>query len=162
MRFKLVLLPLLVLAVLAGLVGCDLLGGASGTAVIGRLVIWYGTVSGGQGYHVVFYAPGVAMDPWNNYATAPQAASLEGTFPGGASDFYDTVNFQSTEVPPGLYSVFAWVDYDENGSFDPSQDLYGFYYGDPYPESLTQPSANVVVPEKGLVDLDVWVGYNAG
>lgn len=59
-------------------------------------------------------------------------------------------------------SVFAWIDYNENGLFDPGNDLCGFYYGDPNADNRTQPPAHVVVPDNGIVDLDVWVGYNAG
>ena len=168
MKLKGLLYAGVIAASLGGLAGCDQLG-LSSSGVIGNLVIMFGEVPGGLRYHVIFYSSDTVMEPVYNpdlpqpgYDEAPQAVAFQGTFPGISTEFRDTVNFQITDVPAGLYSVFGWVDYDDNGAFDPSQDLWGFYYGNPGLNTLYQPPANVVVPESGLVDLDVWVGYNAG
>jgi hypothetical protein len=47
MKLKLPVLSLLAIGVLAGLVGCDLPGGASGATVIGSVAIWCGSARGG-------------------------------------------------------------------------------------------------------------------
>jgi hypothetical protein len=89
MKLKVRVLPLLVIGVPAGLVGCDMLGRASGTTAIGSVAIWYGSGTGGLTYHVVFYDPGTVMEPYHNpnapqpaYDDAVQAASIQGVFPG--------------------------------------------------------------------------------
>jgi hypothetical protein len=158
----------IVVLALAALAGCDLLG-SGGTVVTGNLFIYYGGMPGGSAYHVVFYAEGTVMTPVYDpylpkpgYSEAPQAASVSGAMPGTTDVLVGTVNFQLTDVPAGLYTVFGWVDSDGDGAFDPYQDLWGFYYGNPNGNTLAQPPANVVVPESGIVDLDLWVGANAG
>jgi hypothetical protein len=167
MKLRTVVYAGIAILALGALAACDLVG--SGRIVIGNLFTFYGGVPGGLDYHVVFYADGTVMAPFYNpdlpqpgYTEAPQAASVSGTMPGTSEDTVGTVNFQLDDVPPGLYSVFGWVDSNDNGVFDPSQDLWGFYYGHTNADTLTQPPANVVIRETGIVDLDVWVGANAG
>ncbi len=148
-----------VLAVL-GLVGCDLLGGGRGSLVIGNIYL-YNPVPGGTPFTVVFYDEATSLDPATEYGSAPRAAVLEGVFPGSANDSFDTVNFQAAQVPPGLYTVMAWIDYNGDGVFtpsDPDYEDYSFYSGGWLSSPTTQPPPNVAVPEKGIVDLDILVG----
>jgi len=160
MKIARVLLAVLVVVTFGFLVGCDQLNAVTGSQIIGSVVstLW---VQGGVPYHVVLYAAGTFMDPYSDYATAPQAASVEGTFPGSTTDTSDTVNYQFDNVPAGEYSLFAWVDVDGNGLFDSNYDLFGFYFGNPSVINTAQPLApNVLVPEKSIVDVDVWVDYH--
>lgn len=163
MKLARLLLASLIVASSGALVGCDLLDKATGSQVIGSIVAWYGTVPGGSGYHIAFYASGTTMDPYADYDTAPRAVSLEGTFPGAPTDSYDSITYQFGDIPAGEYTVFAWIDSDGDGLFSASFDLFGFYFGDPGSYNLAQPAAaNVIVPETGIVDLDLRVGYNVG
>jgi hypothetical protein len=146
MKLAKLMLASLIVASLGALVGCDLLDKATGSQVIGSIVAWYGT-----------------MDPYADYDTAPRAVSLEGAFPGAPTDSYDSITYQFGDIPAGEYTVFAWIDSDGDGLFSASFDLFGFYFGDPGSYNLAQPAAaNVIVPETGIVDLDLRVGYNAG
>jgi hypothetical protein len=162
MRVRRFALAAVAAAAVTLLAGCDLLGRSTGAVVVGSLLPVYTQVPGATAYHVVFYDSATVMDAWADYDLAPQAASFSGVFPGDASVLLDTVNFQSADIPAGVYSVFAWIDFDGSGSFDPYQDLWGFYYGNPGGNTLIQPPANVLVPETGIVDLDIWAGYSAG
>lgn len=161
MRVRSFALAAVAAAAVTLLAGCDLLGRSTGTVVVGSLLPFYDSVPGGTEFHVVFYGSSTAMDAYQDYDSAPQAAAFTGVFPGSASDLLDTVNFQFADVPAGVYSAFAWVDLDGSGSFDPYQDLWGFYTN-PRNNTEIQPPANVAVPEAGIVDLDIWVGYNRG
>lgn len=162
MRMKGALYAVLAVLVILALGGCDLIGGPSGPIAMGNLFVPYNVIPGGTAFHVVFYGPGTSMDPRQNYGSAPQAASLRGVFAGDSGSLTNTVNFLSMDIPAGLYSVFAWIDFDGSGSFEAGQDLWGFYYGNPGGNTQIQPPANVVIPETGIVDLDLWFGYNAG
>lgn len=162
MRVRRFALAAVAAAAVTLLAGCDLLGGSTGTVVVGSLLPVYAQIPGGTAYQVVFYESSTVMDAYQDYSSAPQAAAFSGVFPGDASVLLDSVNFQLADVPAGVYSVFAWIDFDGSGSFDPYQDLWGFYYGNPGGNTLIQPPANVVIPEAGIVDLDIWAGYNAG
>ncbi len=163
MKLVRLLLMSLVVAFFGILVGCAAVEKTVGSQVIGSIVAWYGTVPGGSGYHIVFYAAGTTMDPYADYDTVPQAVSLVGAFPGSPTDSYDSITYQFGEIPAGEYTVFTWVDSNADGLFSPNNDLFGFYFGDPNNSNLTQPAApNVIVPETGLVDLDLMVGYNVG
>lgn len=162
MKIARVLVALLVVVTFGVLVGCDQLNKATGGQIIGSIVSSNVWVIGGTKYHVVLYSAGTFMDPYSDYDTVPQAALVEGTFPGSSTDTSDTVNYQFDNVPAGDYSLFAWVDFDGNGLFNPFNDLFGFYFGNPSTINTAQPLApNVLVPEKSIVDVDVWVGYPA-
>lgn len=143
------------------LAGCDLVNEATGSQVIGSIVsdIW---VAGGIKYHVVLYSAGTYMDPDTDYGTVPQAASVDGTFLGSSTDTSDTVNYQLDKVPAGEYSAFAWLDSDDNGSFDPNDDEFGFYFGDPVGIYIVQSAApNITVTDTSIVDVDILVDFHA-
>lgn len=157
MRQMRVLFVVLAVAALATLTGCDLLGKSS--AVIGSIVSANYQIPEGTPYHVVLYSEGTAMDPWADYDTVARAGEIEGAFPEpGLGANYDTINYQVDEVDAGLYSMFAWADMDGDGSFDPSVDYFGFHTGSTGTTDM-QPPANVVVPEAGFVDVDIWIDY---
>ena len=111
MKIARILLAVLVVVTFGVLAGCDLANEVTGSQIIGSIVSpsW---VQGGVPYHVVLYSAGTYMDPYSDYGTVPQAASVEGTFPGSSTDTSDTVNYQFDNVPAGEYSLFAWVDVD--------------------------------------------------
>lgn len=148
-----------VLAVLAvaGLAGCDL--AETPTAVFGSLVLpWGYLVPEGTAYQVVLYAAGTTVDITTDFESPPRAVEVNGRFPEpGLAGQYDTVNYQATEVPPGTYTAFAWVDVNGDGSLDPWVDLFGWFA--PSGGSIdAQPAGNVVVPKAGLVDVDFSLG----
>lgn len=161
MKISRVLLAVLVVVTFGVLAGCDLANEVTGSQIIGSIIVSnYNWVIGGTKYHVVLYSAGTYMDPYSDYGTVPQAASVEGTFPGSSTDTSDTVNYQFDNVPAGQYSLFAWVDSNGNGSFDSNFDQFGFYFGNPSVMNYTQPLApDVLVPEKSIVDVGVWVDY---
>jgi len=160
MRVKRALQALAAVATLAALAGC---AAGAGSLVIGSIVAAAG-VPEGTPFHVVLYADGTAMDPYLDYDSAPQAFHVEGAFPSpGLDEVYDTVNYQVDGVAEGDYSAFAWLDVDTSGSFDPYEDLFGFFSTGMSGFDV-QPPANIRVPERGLVDVDIAVsgGYQGG
>jgi hypothetical protein len=147
----------LAVAAIVTISGCSLLGRTS--AVIGSIVSPNNQIPEGTRYHVVLYPAGMGMDPWSDFETVARAKEIEGTFPEpGLGADYDTINYQVDQVDAGLYSVFAWVDLDSDGAFDPSVDLFGFHAAAPAATDV-QPPANTVVPEMGFVDVDIWIDY---
>ena len=155
MKLTRALALVLVVVALAGLAGCDLFENPA--SIIGSIDVQWNSIDGGYAYHVVLYAYGTTMDPATNYATAAQAMAISGQFPGaGESVTYSTTNYEMDEVPAGTYTLFAWVDADNNGSFNPNSDGYGFYDGAGN-WATSQPYPNVVVPDAGIVDIDVTV-----
>lgn len=139
---------------LAGLAGCDLAG--TQAVVFGSLVVpWSFIVPAGTPYHVILYAAGTAVDLGTSFDTAARAVEVDGQFPspeGGG--LFDTVNYQAAGVQPGAYSVFAWVDVNDDGVLDPWVDLFG-WHGPTGGSPDVQPAANVVVAKAGLVDVDI-------
>ena len=147
----------LVVVALAALAGCDQF--ENPTSIIGSIDTVSSPVNGGCTWHVVLYAEGTSMDPSNgDYATAAQVKAVTGQFPtGGAEATFTTTNYEMDEVPSGTYSLFVWVDTDGNGTFEYyNGDACGFYNGAAVYQDW-QPEANVVVPESGIVDVDVQV-----
>lgn len=160
MTFRSFAKVLVALTALFALAGCDLLGGGQGSLVIGN-IYFYGTVPAGTPFTVVFYDEATRLDATTEYETAPRAAVIEGVFPGGTTDEYSTVNFQAAGIPAGQYTVMAWIDDNGDGVFtplDPDYEDFGFYSGGYLSSPQIQPPPNVVVPEKGFVDIDIWVG----
>jgi hypothetical protein len=122
---------------------------------------------GGTVYHVILYEAGPTVDPTepstvNNVTPVAEAV---GTFPGTEDDWYLTTSYIMADVPAGTYYAFVWIDDDSDGSFALSDGGYfGFYdryfvgtalWEEPY-------SPNVVVPETGIVDIDIWCVYDMG
>ena len=147
-------------ATLALLSSCSLLGGDS-SGIIGNIFIHSNSLSvvGGTPFHVRLYSEGTVMDPYYDladYTNATPVASFDGVFPGTGSDDFSTTNFQLENVPEGVYFLFVWVDLDENGTFDFSDD-FGFF-NNPNEISYYQPAANIIVPAQGVVNVEVWVG----
>jgi hypothetical protein len=155
MRLTRVLFPLLAVAALATMTGCDLFGKSS--VVIGSIISPNYQIPEGTPYHVVLYSADTTMDPWSDYDTVARVKEIEGTFPEpGLGADYDTINYQIDKVDAALYSMFAWTDMDSDGSFDPYVDYFGFHTGSSSSTDI-QPFANVVVPESGVVDIDIWI-----
>lgn len=151
------LFAVLAVAALGTLVGCDLF--ENPTMIIGSInVNMSNPVAAGTAYHIVLYSETTTMDPTADYATAERAEEVAGAFPDtGSEATFDTINYVMSDVPSGVYSMFVWVDSDDSGEFESGQDLHGFYYGDPSAYNLDQPAANIVVPDEGIVDIDVWL-----
>jgi hypothetical protein len=161
MKVARVLLAILVVTTFGFLIGCGQLNTATGAQLIGSIVS-SGWVLGGVKYHVVLYSAGTYMDPYTDYGTVPQAASVEGTFLGSSTDTSDTINYQLDKVPAGEYSAFSWLDSDGNGAFDPNSDEFGFYFGDPLSSYNVQPVApDIIVADGSIVDVDIRVGFHA-
>jgi len=159
-NWKVLMTVIAAAAAMLGLAGCDLLGGGQGSLVIGNIYL-YGEVPGGTPFTVVFYGEATRLDAATQYDTAPRAAVIEGVFPGGVNDQLDVVNFQARGIPAGLYTVMVWLDDDADGVFeplDPAFEDYSFYSGGWLSNPQIQPPPNVIVPETGFVDIDVFVG----
>jgi hypothetical protein len=147
-------------AALFALAGCEMLGSGQGSLVIGNIYL-NGTIAGGTPFTVVFYDEATRLDAATEYETAPRAAVIEGVFPGGTNDEFDIANFQAEGIPAGQYTVMAWIDGNGDGIFtplDPDYEDFGFYSGGYLSSPQVQPPPNVVVPEKGVLDIDIWVG----
>jgi hypothetical protein len=163
------MLPFALLALLAlGLLAaCDQLPSIEAAAIIGSINLDPNDEEGTHGgtvYHVLVYEAGTDVDP-DFPATVNElvpVAETEGTFPGTESDWYFTINYVITDVPAGTYYALVWIDYDNSGDFDLGDgDYFGFYERNSDGTALwEQPySPNVVVPETGLLDIDIWCVY---
>jgi hypothetical protein len=163
MMRKLLPLAALVLLAFAFLAGCDQ-PGVEVAAIIGSINIdpLSTSIFGGAEFHVLLCDPDTVIDPSVPGAVdaLTPVASVDGTFPGTASTYYQTTNYQITSVPAGTYFAFVWIDGDEDGAFDYTVDYYGFYDANASGSALwSQPGApNIVVPETGLLDIDIWCG----
>jgi hypothetical protein len=164
-----VVIAVLALALLAG---CNVVGGDT-NAIIGSIFIYPddllapedSEIWGGAEYHVMVYDESETVDPFDSSTvnTLTTVARLDSTFPGSAGYWYRTTNYFISDLPDGQYYVFVWIDVDDSGDFDIGSDAYGFYdtmgtfsgyavLDEPY-------SPNVVVPETGIIDIDVWCQY---
>ena len=86
--------------------------------------------------HVVLSSAGTYIDPFSDYGTVARAASVEEAFLE--------------------YSLFAWVDSDGNGSFDPDSGEFGFYFGTPGATNTAQSVApNIIVTDRSIADVDI-------
>jgi hypothetical protein len=162
MKLRPALFALAALVALAALAGCDLLG-AGGGSFVGGTIYWpNGQVDGGTSFRVILYSAGTAMNPAadaslpESLELAPRALDVEGSFPGSPPTLHSAVTYQVGPVPPGTYSLFVWIDANGDGAFDLYSDPGGFRLGLGGYE-LSQPAANLVVPEAGFVDADVRV-----
>ncbi len=162
------LLSLATLAILAfGLLSsCDQLPGVEAAAIIGSIFIASDTeaIYGGAEFHVLILAGNADADPYTlgSIDAITPVARIDGTFPGTTSDWMWTTNYIITDVPAGTYYALVWIDQDDSGDFDRSQgDFYGIYDANAAGNAIwTQPSSpNVVVPATGILDIDIWCGY---
>lgn len=140
------------------LVGCNQL---ATTMIIGS-VNTDTEIEGGTPFHVLVLAAGTTLDPTTDgeVDSVPTVARYDGTFPGGVGDWSYTANYQITDVPAGLYYVFTWIDMNDDGSFTSASDACVFYDG-AYNPSAQPDVANVLVPEAGIVDVDLVIGFAA-
>jgi hypothetical protein len=166
MARKLLSLATLVILAFGLLSSCDQLPGVEAAAIIGSIFIAPDTVaiSGGAEFHVLICAGNANANPYTlgSIDAITPVARIDGTFPGTTSDWMWTTNYTITDVPAGTYYALVWIDQDDSGDFDGSLgDFYGIYDANAAGDAIwTQPSSpNVVVPTTGILDIDIWCGY---
>lgn len=159
-------LAALALLALALVSGCEQSPGIEAAAIIGSIFIEPGAAAmqGGTEYHVWLVDADTVVDPLapEGIDAVTPVAWVDGAFPGTESDWYTTINYLITDVPAGTYFALAWIDHDASGSFNRVDgDYFGFYDTNATGMAIwTQPDgANVVVPETGLLDIDIWCSF---
>jgi hypothetical protein len=163
---KLLSLAALALLALALLAGCDQLTGVEAAAIIGSINIDPNSEAtfGGAGFHVLICDEDTVVDPYTlgSVDAVIPVVKLDGTFPGTGGTIW-TTNYTITDVPAGTYFAFVWVDNNSNGTFERAAgDYFGFYDANAGGNALWwQPGdmPNIVVPATGLLDIDIWCGY---
>jgi len=160
------LIPLVVLTLLAFmlLTSCEQ-PGATMAMIIGSINIdpYSESEFGGAEFHVVLIGSGTTVNPFTpgSVDAVTPLVKLDGTFPGTGGNLW-TTNYMITDVPAGTYFAFVWIDNDGDGTFVRANgDYFGFYDANTLGSGLWfQPDTpNIVVPDVGLVDIDIWCGY---
>jgi hypothetical protein len=156
---KIFSLAAIVLLAFGFLSSCNQLGTAG---IIGGIFTNY-NIKGGTAFHVLVLDSGTALVPTvpGSVDGVSTVARCDGSYPGSVDDYHVAMNYVITDVPAGTYYVFAWIDWDDSGTFDSDYDFYTFYDFDyvTYASTfLSKPdAANVVVPAVGAVNVDLYM-----
>ncbi len=154
--------PNLVVADTPGVVGLEIWCGTTptprGGTVIGSVSEYRHGVAAGTPYHVrLLAATTAAFDPQTTDPTTVAAAkTFDGTFVGTGGLVW-TGNYSVSAVPAGQYYGFAWIDENNNTTFEAASDTWGFYQPYSNAPALSMPQvANITVTDAGFADIDLW------